>query len=93
MKVGTEPIAFLGPLVVESEERHVGLGVDLAERACEAARAAGEGAVLLLGEESFFGRMDFVVAHQVIMAGLVNPNWVLVRTLRDLDLSGPVSRR
>jgi predicted N-acetyltransferase YhbS len=45
VRVGDVPVVFLGPLAVEGEQRSGGVGGMLVERACEAARAAGEGGV------------------------------------------------
>ena len=92
--VGGRPIVFLGPLAVEADARRHGLGALLVERACEAARVAGEAAVLLVGDLPFFGRMGFEVASEVVMPGPVDPRRVLARAFRPAtELIGPVSAR
>lgn len=89
--VGGQPIAFLGPLAVEADARKHGLGALLIERACDAARAAGEAAVLLVGDLPFFGRMGFAVASEVVMPGPVDPRRVLARVFRSsTGLIGPI---
>jgi predicted N-acetyltransferase YhbS len=97
VRVGDSPAAFLGPLAVDSDERSTGLGGLLVERACEAARAAGEPAVLLVGDEPYFGRFGFSAeaAKAVRMPGPVDPSRVLARTFRDLGqgLQGPIRAR
>ncbi|MDR6624563.1 N-acetyltransferase [Caulobacter segnis] len=94
--IGGEPVAFLGPLAVDPDERSAGLGQALVESACEAARAAGWRAVLLVGDGPYFGRIGFTNAHTagVVMPGPVDQRRVLLLPLRqggDEGLSGPVA--
>jgi predicted N-acetyltransferase YhbS len=94
--VGGHPVAFLGPFAVEQGERSAGFGARLIERACEAARAAGESHVLLVGDEPYFGRVGFAAApaSDVILPGPVDQRRVLARALQGpADLSGPVTAR
>ena len=93
VKVGDQPIVFLGPLAVEESERKHGLGALLVERACAATEAAGEAAVLLVGDLPFFSRWGFAVAPDVGMPGPVDPRRVLVRAFHDVALSGMVRAR
>lgn len=97
VRVGATPVVFLGPLAVDTDQRSAGVGGLLAARACEAARAAGEAAVLLVGDESYFARFDFAAgpARQVRMPGPVDQRRVLVRAFRDLGdgLCGAVEAR
>lgn len=93
VNVGDQPIVFLGPLAVDADERKHGLGALLVDRACEAAKAAGEAAVLLVGDLPFFRRVGFSVAKDVQMPGPVDPNRVLARTFKDVALSGMVRAR
>lgn len=91
---GGQPIVFLGPLAVEADARKHGLGALLVDRACEAAEAADEAAVLLVGDLPFFQRVGFVVATDVRMPGPVDPQRVLVRTFApSVDLSGRLAAR
>ena len=93
-RVGETPVVFLGPLAVDNDQRSAGVGGELVLRACEAAKAAGEAAVLLVGDMPYFARFGFDsgLARQVRMPGPVDPRRVLVCALRDLGegLSGPV---
>lgn len=91
--VGGTPAAFLGPLAVEAAERKAGVGALLVERACAAAEAAGEPAVLLVGDQPYFGKFGFEVAEGVRMPGPVDPKRVLVRRFGDVDLAGAVIAR
>jgi predicted N-acetyltransferase YhbS len=93
VNVGVQPVVFLGPIAVEESERRHGLGALLVERACAAAQAAGEAAVLLVGDIPYFGRMGFGHAFDVRMPGPVDPNRVLARWFRDAPLVGMVQPR
>jgi predicted N-acetyltransferase YhbS len=57
--IGGAPVAFLGPLAVDPDERSAGLGQILVESACAAAQAAGWKAVLLVGDAPYFTRAGF----------------------------------
>src|SRR5438270_10130762 len=71
VRVGGVPVTFLGPFAVEQGERNAGFGARMIERACEAARAAGESHVLLVGDEPYFARVGFSTAggRDVVMPG------------------------
>lgn len=88
--IGGEPVAFLGPLAVDPDERSAGLGQALVERAVEAARAAGWRAVLLVGDGPYFGRVGFTNAHTagVVMPGPVDQRRVLLLPLREAGDEG-----
>ena len=94
VRVGDRPAMFLGPFAVEEGERSAGFGARLIARACQAARAAGETHVLLVGDAAYFARVGFVrvTAGQVVLPGPVDPRRVLVRALAPEagDLAGPV---
>ncbi|HEY3950976.1 N-acetyltransferase [Phenylobacterium sp.] len=94
VRVGGAPIAFLGPFAVEEGERSAGFGARMIARACEAAAAAGETHVLLVGDEAYFGRVGFAnaPARRIVMPGPVDPKRVLVRALTSdaAELAGPV---
>ena len=93
VNAGDQPIVFLGPLAVEANSRKHGLGAQLVARACVAAEAASEAAVVLVGDEPFFGRMGFSVAKDVILPGPVDSQRVLARCFRPVALAGPVRAR
>ena len=59
VKVGGPPVTFLGPFAVEQGERSAGFGARMIKRACEAAAAAGETHVVLVGDEPYFSRVGF----------------------------------
>ncbi len=83
VRVGGKPVMFLGPFAVEQGERNAGFGARLIARACEAAQAAGESHVLLVGDEAYFGRVGFARApgRGVVLPGPVDQDRVLVRAL------------
>ncbi len=93
VRVGGVAVVFLGPLAVESGARNAGTGAALVNRACEAAKAAGESVVLLVGDPPYFDRAGFVAAgNDVILPGPVDPRRVLVRWLGpDGVLKGPLT--
>jgi predicted N-acetyltransferase YhbS len=83
VRVGGRPVMFLGPFAVEQGERSAGFGARLIARACEAAQAAGETHVLLVGDEAYFSRVGFArePGRGVVMPGPVDQRRVLVREL------------
>jgi predicted N-acetyltransferase YhbS len=95
VEVSGRPIIFLGPLAVEEVERKHGAGASLVDHACEAARAAGYAAVLLVGDEAYFRRVGFAAAPaaNIRMPGPVDQRRVLLNALvpgGDQGLGGPV---
>lgn len=90
---GEQPIVFLGPLAVEASERRAGLGALLVERACEAAAAAGEAAVVLVGDLPYFQRVGFDVARDVALPGPVDPQRVLYRAFQGGPPTGMIQPR
>ncbi|TAJ69166.1 MAG: N-acetyltransferase [Phenylobacterium sp.] len=93
VNVGDRPVVFLGPLAVEESERRHGLGAQLVERACLAAKAAGEAAVLLVGDLPYFRRVGFAIAADVTLPGPVDAKRVLARTFGEVALAGAVKAR
>ena len=95
VRVGGRPAMFLGPFAVEQGERNAGFGARLIARACEAAQAAGETHVVLVGDEPYFSRVGFAATagREVRMPGPVDPRRVLVRALSPDagELAGPVT--
>ena len=95
VRVGGQPVTFLGPFAVDQGERNAGFGARMIDRACEAARAAGETHVFLVGDEPYFGRVGFsgALATGVVMPAPVDQRRVLARDLTggDTPLSGSVT--
>jgi predicted N-acetyltransferase YhbS len=93
VRVGGQPVTFLGPFAVEQGERNAGFGARMIERACEAARAAGETHVLLVGDEPYFTRVGFsgALAEGVVMPAPVDQRRVLARDLTGEALAGLVT--
>ncbi|MBS0363586.1 MAG: N-acetyltransferase [Proteobacteria bacterium] len=94
VRVGGVPATFLGPFAVEQGERSAGFGARMIERACEAAAAAGETHVVLVGDEAYFDRVGFAnaPARGIVMPGPVDAHRVLVRALTAdaVELKGPI---
>lgn len=57
--VGVAPALFLGPIAVDRAFRSGGLGRQLVASCEAAAAAAGHGAMILIGERSFFGPLGY----------------------------------
>lgn len=94
VRAGETPIVFLGPLAVEADERSGGVGGLLVEQAGAAARAAGEHAIVLVGDEPYFARFGFsaACARNVELPSPVDRNRVLgvAFTPEGERLEGPV---
>lgn len=95
VRIGETPALLLGPFVVEDAWRGQGLGASLILHACDAARRAGHGLIVLVGDQPFFGPLGFLatLACNVRLPGPVDQRRVLVRVLRpgaDDGLSGMV---
>ncbi len=84
VRVGGAPALLLGPIAVDPVARHRGLGHALTERACDAAAKAGHGAVVLVGDASFFLQAGFEPAPRgrILMPGPADPRRILVRALK-----------
>lgn len=93
VNVGETPVVFLGPLAVEPGLQSAGVGGQLVQQACEAAKVAGEIAVLLVGDPPYFQRFGFEAAPEAAMPGPVDQKRVLVLPFADVTLSGPVRPR
>jgi predicted N-acetyltransferase YhbS len=59
VSVGGRPALVLGPLAVDPCCRGLGIGAALIHHAMAAAAARGHGAVILLGDASYYGRFGF----------------------------------
>jgi predicted N-acetyltransferase YhbS len=76
---------LLGPLTVEPAFRSRGLGEALVMKSLEAARAAGHGLVLLVGDAPYYERLGFrpVPRGQLALPGPVDPARLLCCELQD----------
>jgi predicted N-acetyltransferase YhbS len=95
VRIGEAKALLLGPLTVEPPFRDRGVGQALIERALEAARGKGHLLVILVGDETYYGKCGFkrIPPGRVVMPGPVDPERLLVVELRDgaFDgISGPV---
>jgi predicted N-acetyltransferase YhbS len=91
--VGGRPVLFLGPLAVDPDLQSGGVGRQLVERACEAAKASGEAGVLLVGDHPYFSQFGFEVAPGVAMPGPTDARRVLYRAFAGEAPQGPVAPR
>ena len=95
--VGNERALLLGPLAVQSDQRGRGIGIALMQRGIEEAKARGHRAIILVGDEPYYGRVGFkpVPSGRMKFPGPVNSARILALGLADgaLDaLQGPVTR-
>ncbi len=83
IRVGETRALLLGPLTVEPPFRDRGVGQALITRSLEAARGAGHKLVILVGDESYYGKSGFkrVSPGRVSMPGPVDPARILVAEL------------
>ena len=83
IRVGGTSAVFLGPVAVSPDLRSQGVGAELILRACAAAKAAGHGLVLLVGDRSFFEPLGFVEVPrgQLSLPGHADPARTLWREL------------
>jgi predicted N-acetyltransferase YhbS len=90
VRIGATPAVLLGPFAVEDAWRSRGLGSRLIRQACEAARAAGHGIVLLVGDAAFFRKLDFEATPpgRVILPGPADRGRVLWMALKPGALDG-----
>ena len=79
VRVGDTRAVFLGPIAVENDDRSGGVGGLLVAQACAAAKAAGENAIVLVGDAPYFSRFGFsaALAKDVRLPGPVDQNRVL----------------
>jgi predicted N-acetyltransferase YhbS len=84
VRVGDTAAVFLGPIAVDAEERSGGVGGLLVEQAVAAARAAGETAIVLVGDAPYFQRFGFSaeLGRAVRLPGPVDQRRVLAVAFR-----------
>ena len=80
---GPIPGLLLGPLAVDPSARGSGLGLKLIARGLTAARRAGHGLALLIGDEPYYARAGFrrVAPAQLALPGPCDPDRLLWRSL------------
>ncbi len=90
VRVGETKALLLGPLTVEPAFRERGVGQALIERALKEAKAKGHRLVILVGDESYYGKSGFkrVPPGRATMPGPVDPARLLVAELDDGAFDG-----
>jgi predicted N-acetyltransferase YhbS len=90
IQIGETKALLLGPLTVEPPFRGRGVGRALLERALRDAKAKGHRLVLLVGDETYYGRVGFkaVPKGRAIMPGPVDYSRLLVAELVDGAFDG-----
>jgi predicted N-acetyltransferase YhbS len=85
VKIGGVPGALLlGPIAVDPEFAGQGYGRQLIAEGLQDARTAGNSLVILVGDESYYGRLGFVRVPpgQITLPGPVNPARLLAHPLQ-----------
>jgi predicted N-acetyltransferase YhbS len=87
---GQAPALMLGPLTVEPAFEGRGIGAALMRRSLDAAKSKGHALVLLVGDESYYGRFGFkrIPPRHLQLPGPVNPDRFLALELTEGALSG-----
>lgn len=90
IRIGDRPALLLGPLAVVPEFKGRGAGKRLVRIALDAARAAGHAAVLLVGDEPYYGPLGFVrlPRYAITLPAPADPDRVLVAGLMPGALDG-----
>jgi predicted N-acetyltransferase YhbS len=90
IEIGGVPVLFFGPFAVDLDERHHGLGRIIVDSCIEAAVAAGERAMLLVGAASYFEPSGFEIVpmNLLTLPGPVDPKRLQWRALRTGGLEG-----
>ena len=83
VNAGEVPALMLGPLTVEPAFEGRGIGAALIQRSIDAAREKGHALVLLVGDESYYGRFGFarIPPRQLELPGPVDPERFLASEL------------
>ena len=90
VSAGRVQALVLGPLAVDPSCRKLGIGRALVGQALAAAKARGDGAVLLLGDASYYARFGFsaVKTAELRLPGAFERDRLLGLELRDGALDG-----
>lgn len=90
ISAGDRPALLLGPLAVHPQARNRGVGAALVQRALDEAARAGHGAVMLVGDEAYYGRLGFSAEKTsgLRLAAACDPARLLARELVPDALDG-----
>jgi len=88
IRIGAADALLLGPLTVSPDFKNRGLGKALMRTAMEAAAAAGDKIVLLVGDAPYYSPFGFqqVPLGRITLPGPVDPERLLVALLNDGDM-------
>lgn len=96
VSISGKPVLFLGPLAVDPDEQHHGLGHRLVRETLAACAESDAEAVVLMGDPKFFTTLGFteIPKGRVQMPVPAEPrrlHWIALRENALDDLSGPLS--
>ena len=94
IRCGEAPALLLGPLTVDPAFRSGGIGEALVQKSLDAAKAAGHGLVLLVGDLPYYERMGFrrVPPGKLDFIGPVDPERLLCCELAEGALAAANGR-
>ena len=86
--IGEEPGAWLGPIAVTADGRRAGVGAALMARAIARDAESGDRFVMLIGDESYYGRFGFkvVAPGSIQIPGPADPKRLLAVSLTPLPI-------
>ena len=91
--VGKSPCYLLGPLAVLPAYKNNGIGRELVKVAVKSVAETGALAVLLVGDEPYYGALDFKKAEaKISFPGPVDPARILVKMFRDEQLEAVLGK-
>ena len=90
ISIGGRPALALGPLTVEPAFGNRGIGARLMQAAVEAAKARGDGFMILVGDEPYYARFGFrrVPPGRITLPGPADPARILYLELQTGALAG-----
>ncbi|SJZ83385.1 GNAT family N-acetyltransferase [Consotaella salsifontis] len=88
--IGKTPVLMLGPLAVRPGYKNRGIGKALMRMAADAAKAAGETVIFLVGDEPYYGPLGYrrLAIGSVTMPRPVDPTRILALPLVEGALVG-----
>jgi predicted N-acetyltransferase YhbS len=88
--IGETPAFLLGPLIVEPVFRSQGIGEALVKRSLDAAREAGGKLTILVGDESYYGKLGFRRSPpgRIVLPGPVDPERLLYCEMQPAAFDG-----
>ncbi|KAA0972686.1 N-acetyltransferase [Aureimonas fodinaquatilis] len=90
VRAGERPVVMLGPLAVRPAYKGQGLGAALMGQAADAAKAAGEELIFLVGDRPYYMPLGYMPVPRgtLLMPGPVDPDRILALPLKPGAMDG-----